>query len=306
MTIIDSTHTPAPAGRGPGTLQRLAAGVDFYPEGRDAAVLGADLAQALGADLIFVAVHPDPLVVLPGAMSWSGVHRQSETMLRGLRDALAPGARLSVETDFSVPRALERLAGREHRDLIVVGSSRHGKEGRVRIGKRTRQLLNEAGCAVAIAPRGWHLVSPRPLERIGVGYDGSREAEAALECARSIAQATGARLYVRGVVDDRLPPIAYTGFARVPDFDLEGVVETGVEELYERTVRAARAADPSAEADVMRGRPADRLAALDVDLLVLGSRRWGPVARLGLGSTGEALMHDAAGCPVLVVPRPRD
>lgn len=303
MTITDSTHGPAST-RGEWTLTRIAAGVDFHPEGRDAAALGADLAEALRADLIFVAVHADPLVVLPGEMSWSGLHRQSETMLREVRDALAPRARVSVETDFSVPRALVRLARSEHRDLLVVGSSRHAREGRVRIGKRTRQLLNEAGCSVAVAPRGWHAVPGRRLERIGVGYDGSPEAESALQCARSIARSTGAQLYVRGVVDDRLPPIAYTGFARVSDFDLEGAVETGVEELHERTVRAARAADPSAEADVMRGRPADRLAALDADLLVVGSRRWGPTDRLGLGSTAATLLHDVARCPVLVVPRP--
>jgi hypothetical protein len=31
----------------------------------------------------------------------------------------------------------------------------------------------------------------------------------------------------------------------------------------------------------------------DVDLLVIGSRRWGPMARLLLGGTGEALVHGA-------------
>ena len=40
-----------------------------------------------------------------------------------------------------------------------------------------------------------------------------------------------------------------------------------------------------------------------VDLLVIGSRRWGAATRVLVGSTGEALLHDAA-CPVLVVPRP--
>jgi nucleotide-binding universal stress UspA family protein len=39
-----------------------------------------------------------------------------------------------------------------------------------------------------------------------------------------------------------------------------------------------------------------------MDLLVIGSRRWGPLARLLLGSTGEALARDA-GCPLLVAPR---
>ena len=43
----------------------------------------------------------------------------------------------------------------------------------------------------------------------------------------------------------------------------------------------------------------------ELDLLVIGSRRWGAVARLMLGSTGEALMHGAR-CPVLVVPRPQE
>jgi len=57
--------------------------------------------------------------------------------------------------------------------------------------------------------------------------------------------------------------------------------------------------------EVARGRPASALLELSrgVDLLVIGSRRWGMVARLVLGSTGEALLHDAE-CPVLVVPRP--
>ena len=40
-----------------------------------------------------------------------------------------------------------------------------------------------------------------------------------------------------------------------------------------------------------------------VDLLVIGSRRWGAAARVLVGSTGEAVLHDA-GCAVLVVPRP--
>jgi nucleotide-binding universal stress UspA family protein len=41
-----------------------------------------------------------------------------------------------------------------------------------------------------------------------------------------------------------------------------------------------------------------------VDLLVIGSRRWGSAARVLLGSVGESLLQ-AAGCSVLAVPRPR-
>ena len=288
-------------------VTRIAAGVDGYPEGRDAATLGAVLARATGADLMLVTVHLDPLVPLPRGMDWSSLHEQSELILKETRGALAPDARCVVETDFSVPHALERVVRREHRDLLVVGSSRDAPDGHVRIGKRTRQLLGHAACALAIAPRGMHRVLEPRLARVGVGYDAGPESEAALSLARSVALAAGAELHVRGVVDDRIPPIAYAGLGRSPTYDLEELARAKVEALRERTVAAAGAADVAAHADVMRGRPADWLSELcaEVDLLVIGSRRWGVVARLLLGSTGEALLQDAASCPVLIVPRPQ-
>jgi hypothetical protein len=50
--------------------------------------------------------------------------------------------------------------------------------------------------------------------------------------------------------------------------------------------------------------PADELVDLSgrVDLIVLGSRAWGPVRRLMLGSVSARLTR-AAHCPVLVLPR---
>jgi nucleotide-binding universal stress UspA family protein len=291
----------------PGGVGQIAVGVDGYPEGRDAATLGAALARATGADLMLVTVHLDPLVPLPSGLDWSSLQEQSELMLRETRGALAPDARYVVETDFSVPRALERVVRREHRDLLVVGSSRDASDGHVRIGKRTRQLIGHAACALAIAPRGMHrAVEPR-LARVGVGYDGGPESEAALSLARSIALAAGAELHIRGVVDDRVAPLAYAGLGRFGTYDLEGLARAEVKALSERTVAAAGAADAKAHVDVSRGRPVDRLSELcaDVDLLVIGSRRWGAVARLLLGSTGEALLQGAASCPVLIVPRPQ-
>ncbi|MBX5442753.1 MAG: universal stress protein, partial [Solirubrobacteraceae bacterium] len=57
-------------------------------------------------------------------------------------------------------------------------------------------------------------------------------------------------------------------------------------------------------AEVLEGRPAEALAArsAELDVLVVGSRGWGPVRRLLLGSTSERLVREAVG-PVLVVPR---
>ena len=292
----------------PGSVSNLliAAGVDGYPEGRDAAALGAMLARVTDGELLLVAVHPEPFVVLPAELGWTAMRKQAEEALRQTRDELAPGARIAVETDWSVPRALERVVAREHRNLLVMGSSRRGPEGRVRIGKRTRQLLCHFRCALAVAPRGLSSTPERRLARVGVGYDGSEESRAALALAGSIAVAAGAKLSVRGVVDDRLPGVGWPSFGRDQLMSIwSELTEPMVESLRARAQAAADATGADVAVEVSRGRPADALMELgeQADLLVIGSRRWGAATRVLVGSTGEALLHDAA-CPVVVVPRP--
>jgi nucleotide-binding universal stress UspA family protein len=287
-------------------LSRIGVGVDGYPEGRDAVALGSALAHVCGANLLLVAVHADPIVVVPTGLDWTALERHARTELEELRASLAPKARIEVETDLSVPRALHRVVGREHRDLLVLGSSRKASEGHVRIGKRTRQLLCHFECSLAVAPRGLRERSVK-FGRIGVGYDGEPESEAALALAGSIADAARAELYVATVVDDRLPPAGWSTLARIGGMAQrwEPAVTAEMRELRAQAASAAAARGLRAEVGSKRGRPADVLLSLSeqVDLLVIGSRRWGPVNRLLLGSTGEAVLHDAA-CPVLTVPRP--
>jgi nucleotide-binding universal stress UspA family protein len=61
--------------------------------------------------------------------------------------------------------------------------------------------------------------------------------------------------------------------------------------------------DPSATGEVLDGEPAVALAtaSTDLDLLVCGSRGFGPLRTLLLGGTSHAVVRRAA-CPVLVVP----
>jgi nucleotide-binding universal stress UspA family protein len=75
--------------------------------------------------------------------------------------------------------------------------------------------------------------------------------------------------------------------------------------LVEETI--ADLSGVAAEPQVVIGEPARALAdaAEFADLLVLGSRRWGPISRLALGSTSEAVVRRATG-PVLVLPRAAD
>jgi nucleotide-binding universal stress UspA family protein len=295
-----STQAPA--------VSLICVGIDGYPEGRDAAALGTAIARATEAEVLLVAVHPDPLVVLPSGMNWSGLEEQARGTLIEVRDAISPNARIAVETDGSVARALHRVVRRENRDLLVLGSSRHAPKGHVRIGKRVRQLLCHFECALAVAPRGLHEAASVPLGRIGVGYDASPEAEVALALAGSLAGAVGAELHLRGVVDDRLPPLGFSslagGGAQTPIW--EASIAEQIERLEAKLGEAASGyGGVEAHTEVMRGRPGNALLDLsgEVDLLVIGSRHWGPAERVLLGSTGETVLHDAA-CPVIAVPRP--
>ena len=139
---------------------------------------------------------------------------------------------------------------------------------------------------------------------------------------RRLRRVAGAELHVRGVVDDRIQAIGWsrlgTGPVIVPGFgwlaigsdgvtpEWDEVVQASVDALQAKVADAARGTAEKVETDIQLGRPASALLKLsqEVDLLLIGSRRWGPVARVILGSTGEALLHDAS-CPVLVVPRPK-
>jgi nucleotide-binding universal stress UspA family protein len=67
---------------------------------------------------------------------------------------------------------------------------------------------------------------------------------------------------------------------------------------------AVHAAGLGDEIRVLEGAPLDHLAeqSRELDLLVVGSRGYGPLRRVLLGGVSGALLQTAA-CPVVVVPR---
>jgi nucleotide-binding universal stress UspA family protein len=295
----------------PTGFHRIAVGVDGRVGGRDAACLAMMLADATGAEVMLVAVLPDPPVPRARQLDRSAMRDRAATVLREIHDLVAPHARTLIETNRSVARALERVVRREHRDLLVLGSSDRAPDGHVRIGRRARQLLGDARCALAVAPRGMCAGGPRHLSTIGVGYDGTRESRAALALAAPLAQAATAELHVLAVVDDRLPGWPRVGGSALREVEGEvqemwdETIEPNVASLRKDTERAATASGATVTVEVKPGSPPEELIALseDVDLLVVGSRHWGAAGRVLLGWTGEELMHHA-GCPMLLAPRP--
>jgi nucleotide-binding universal stress UspA family protein len=282
-------------------FRTIVAGCNGRERGRGAVSLAHAIAEATGARLLLVGVHHNP--PLPFPTTYTEQHEGLERDLRAVRDELAPEAIIQVHAGMSPAHALRHVARYEHADLLVIGSRHRRRRQHIVESDHAMQVLHGARCAVAVAPDP---LAPRPeLHRIGVGIDATAESAIALDTACALARLTGARLHLIAVADDRLP--AWTGDALTAAYGES--VQTLVDDRIEsaRELLAARRATCEGivvEGDVVLGNPAGELvlASEDLDLLVLGSRRWGPVKRLALGSTAERVIRHTA-CPVLVPPR---
>jgi nucleotide-binding universal stress UspA family protein len=298
--------------------------VGYLPteQGADARALGVDLAAACGADLLLVSIVAAVWIEHLGEQTGPAVVHsgERERAASALKDATAelagvPGighVERRLEASSSPARGLHDTAVAEQVDLIVVGSSHHGPLGRVLLGSVGERLLAGAPCAVAIAPRGHAAREPRGIGVVAVAFDGSPEAQVALRTAHDLATRSGAPLRALMVIE---PPASIPGqFVPLPGLEPLVTIERG--EALQRQELAARSALDSAvhglgggaaiEQEVLFGSdPASSIlgaAGTDVDLLMLGSRAYGPVRRALLGSVSAAVVRHAP-CSVLMMPR---
>ena len=276
-------------------------GVDGRQGGRDALALAERLRSAAGGDVIAVQVYPYEYYVSRGANAdfEAVIRADAETELKAELERMGIEATALVVPDGSPARALHREAERHEASLIVVGSAHHGRVGRVLAGDVTAGTLHAAPCAVAVAPAGY-ADRAGELSAVGVGYDGSPESDAAVELAKALADAAGVGLRVMCVLEPSLPWASYP--SSVHDWSAEAEVvrertRATVDELVARL-------GAGVTGEVLEGAPVRELLfeAGTLGLLVCGSRSYGPVRRLLLGSTSRRLVHEAP-VPVLVLPR---
>ena len=232
-------------------------------------------------------------------------HDDAEARLRVGRALIGarPNTRFTVRSAFSPGAGLHEEAEASGADLLVVGSSHRGKLGRIVPGSVTRQALHAAPCAVAVAPLWLQSQEPIAFGEIGVGYDGHAASDAALDRAAALARGHHAHLRVLSVVE---PPGAgwASAWAWPPPQGAEDR-EAAARETAEVVAKLGDGVDSTVQ--ILDGSPASELvlASSELDLLVLGSRAYGPVRRALLG-TVSGHVAEAAACPVLVVPRPEE
>jgi nucleotide-binding universal stress UspA family protein len=135
-------------------------------------------------------------------------------------------------------------------------------------------------------------------EKILLAYDGSRDGREALAQAKSLASASGATVHLLAIIDSSENMALVEGTAIVPDnreFVMQSVLEAGMKRLQSVGCTATN--------DVRYGNPAEQitLAArqMNADLIVVGHRDQGTLARWLNGSVGESILHHPP-CSVLV------
>ena len=287
-------------------MSTIIVGVDESQGSIDAIALASRLAGITGSELMLVNVFPYDLHPSRAANRAfeEYLRRDSNDLLERRRSSLGDKTvEVRAIPDVSSARGLHELAEQENAGLVVVGSTHTGRAGRVLPGSTAERLLNGSPCPVAVAPKGYAQRSSDELAVIGCGYDASLSAAHALETAHRLAVATGARLRVIRV----FKPLA---FDTPPDSVLMGGMASYNDTLHERATRELESAiatidaEPGVEAEFTVGDPGQILAeaSQQLDLLLVGSRGYGPMHAVMVGGVAGRLVREAA-CPVIVVPR---
>lgn len=136
------------------------------------------------------------------------------------------------------------------------------------------------------------------FKRILIGYDGSAQAEKAIESALALAQSLDAKVLVFAVARPPEPATMVELDAMLDD------ARVHFEEHFKRIVQHAKDLGVELETDIAVGHPVEQIvhrAELEhVDLIMLGRRGKSRFEKMLVGSTAEKVLRYAH-CPVMVV-----
>jgi nucleotide-binding universal stress UspA family protein len=278
--------------------------------GRDALGLGRMLARTGDVTLTVCVVVPQtwdyPSPARVDAEYAAFLKQYAEDAIAEAREFL--GEEVSAEyTSTSASSASEGLiatATEKGAALIALGSARHGPLGRFTVGGIANEMLHVSPVPVALAPRGYRPSSGARLRRVTCAFSGSTQSQSAFDAAVQLSSRHGVPLRLTTfVVRDRQMYPSQVGY------DAERLV---AEQWRAQALEAQEKAlatlpdDVAVEAGIVEGRDwedaLDSLPWEDGEVLVVGSSRLGPVARVFLGSSSTKIIRSSP-VPVVVIPR---
>jgi nucleotide-binding universal stress UspA family protein len=288
--------------------------VGFDPSGaNDAPVhFGIAAARFTGAPLIIAAIHGGK-----ASLNRLGDGELSDELSADDRAALdqlqarldgedAVQCELRLVEAASAARGLAVMLEDAHAGLGVVGATGRGALGRAVVGSTAERVIHGAPCPIAVVPHGFTDAEPRT---IGVAFTPSDEGQQALRSGVALARAGDAQLRVITVLPQQqgnvvLPHASDVGRAGLEDESHAASHRVVVEQAVAAAVENAGGGDLTAEIELVYGDPADSLLGFTstLDLLVMGSRAYGPRRAVLLGGVSRRVITSAQ-CPVIVLPR---
>jgi nucleotide-binding universal stress UspA family protein len=281
--------------------------------GRDALALGRMLARSGDVTLTVCVVipetwgHPSPARV--DAEYAEFLDQYAEEAIAEARAFVGDGVQAEYVSTSS-PSATEGLiatATETDASLVLLGSARHGPLGRFTIGGITGEMLHASPLPVALAPRGYRPSPEARLQRVTCAFSGSTRSKTAFDAAVQLSRRHGVSLRLTTlVVRDRQLYPSQVGY------DAERLVAEQWRAQALESQQKALATLPdgvAVESGVVSGRDwedaLDSLPWEEGEVLVVGSSRLGPVARVFLGSNSTKIIRSSP-VPVLVIPRGAD
>jgi nucleotide-binding universal stress UspA family protein len=284
-------------------MKKIVIGYDGSDEAKDALRLAADLRKAFGAELVVTPV--DEIEPYWGDLNLEQLNEGRDDYFRRM---FAQASEQLGDSDFkrvvasgSAPAALVQVAEAEKPDVLVVGSSHRAGFAKVLPGSTGDRLLAGSPCAIAIAPKGYADAGENGIRHIGVAYDGQDESALALDAAIDLAGQSNGDLRLITVNHTAAQVGAGRG-GMSPGSWVSALREYFEERLAEGLEHIPAGVESSTV--IRDGDPAEELAeeGKELDLLVIGSRGYGPIRRVLLGGVAHQVMKSAT-CPVMVMPR---
>ena len=274
------------------------------PAGRDALMFAKVWSQASGRPLKVITVYPGPAPISMGRVDaeWVAYNREDANDHLNEARSLLP----DVEAEFvavpsdSASRGLHEVqeaAGSEA--VLILGSQKTRGVRRTAPGSTAERLLHGAAGPVALVPWDYEAATDVPVKRVAVAYIDTEDGRAALTAAARMALEMKAELQLVTVTPDTrvMPSMGEPSIYRDEERDaFVGALEEASRILPEGLVPTTR---------LLGGPVVDALADLrpeDADVLVCGSRGYGPARRVLLGGVSSRLLRHAR-LPVVVVPR---
>ena len=268
--------------------------------GADVLAFASAWSRASGRPLTVVTVYPGAAPVGMGRVDseWVAYNREQARLI--LAEAEIALGRTdadyrAIAADSASHGLNDALESAAAGSIMVLGSRKTRGTRRTAPGSTAERLLQGAPGPVVIVPWAYDEYAATTIRRVAVAFIDTPDGAAALRTGSGLAREAGAELQLLSVLPDtRVSPSLGepTSFASEQRKQFQSAVD-------------AAAREHAAMGVLLDGPVVDALADLkpeDVDLLVCGSRGYGPARRVLLGGVSSRLIKHSR-VPVIVVPR---